>query len=295
MVAKISEVEISEVIDLVFNKGFKFKDACSKVGRSQAVLSKMIRNMGYDIPRETGKNTRKKTDDESIVDMYKNGYSELEVSKHFGISRALVRSRLIEHGVQPRSQSEASMLSASRVSFEDRKKRIFAANMAVSGCTQTIESRIKRAKFLEDNAYEFMTGHGELELKSVFEKMGIDFVWQKAEHKYSLDFRIGDVALELKSGDGNRGYTDVKNGRIKYLKEELGISTIYVVFDSVDSLLSSVNYILEKVNNCAIGIGEYWVISCRKDMFNRKRNNLGQFYVEKTEPRLVNKLIPRCY
>lgn len=297
MVAKVSEMEIKELIHLVFDKGLTFKEACEKVGRHQSVLSKIVRNMGYEIPRETGKNTRKKTDDESIVNMYKDGHSELEVSKHFKVSRALVRSRLIEYGVRPRTQSEASLVSASRATPEQRKARALAANKAIRGQSQPIESRIKRAKTLEDNAYEHIIGHGEIELKSALENLGIDFTWQKAFDKYSLDFMIGNVALELKSGTGYRGDPDRKNGRIKYLKER-GISTIYLIFEDVQSIINNVDFILDIVlneNKNPCNTGEYKVIVLQYEKYERLRNSKGQFYAVEKEPVLIKKLLTLKY
>lgn len=289
MVNKISDQEINQVISLVFNDGATFKDACLQVGRHQSVMSRIIRNMGYTIPKETGKSTRKNLPTQEIVNMYNDGFSELSIAKKFNVSRCAIRQRLLENNVRIRSQSEAGYISAKQFTPEQRKARAKKANESLRNAKQPIKSRIKRAISLESNTYEHMIGFGEMEFKNELTRRNINHIWQKAFHIYSLDFLIGNVAIELKGGKGNRGNSDVKNGRIKYLKEN-GISTLYVALENTDALLGGFDYIIslvDEMNKNPIPYGEYRAICCRFDRFDRVRNEKGQIIAIPCKPKLV--------
>lgn len=289
MVNKTSDQEIQEVISLVFNDGLTFKDACLKVGRHQSVMSRIIRGMGYTIPKETGKNTRKDLPVQEIIDMYNNGISELAISQKLNVSRCAVRQRLNENNVEIRTPSEASFVSAKQFTPEQRKARAKKANDTLKGVKQPISSRIKRAKYIERNTMENIIGFGEIEFKNELERKSIAHIWQKAFHIYSLDFLIGNVAVELKGGSGGRGTPDIKNGRIKFLKDK-GISTLYVALENTDALIQSFDNIINLVNEMnknPIPEGEYRVICCRFDRFRKIRNSLGRFDCVPCEPKLA--------
>lgn len=297
MVNKISDQEIQKVISLVFDNGIAFKDACLEVGRHQSVMSKIIRNMGYKIPKETGKGTRKDLPIKEIIDMYNNGTSELAIAKKIGVSRCAIRQRLNENNVKIRTPSEASFVSAKQFTPEQRKARAKKANDTLRGVKQSVSSRIKRAEYIENNTMENIIGFGEIEFKNELERKSINYTWQKAFHVYSLDFLIGNVAIELKGGSGGRGTPDVKNGRIKFLKDR-GISTLYVALENIDALIESFDNIINLVNemnNNPIPDGEYRVICCRFDRFKRVRNSLGRFDCVPCDPKLATYTQTRKY
>lgn len=292
MVNKVSDQEINQVISLVFNDGATFKDACLQVGRHQSVMSRIIRNMGYTIPKETGKNTRKNLPTQEIINMYNSGLSELFIAKKLNVSRCAIRQRLVENNVYIRTPSEASYISAKQFTPEQRKLRASAAHKAKRGKAEREESRIMRAKTLENNAYENMTGKGELEIKEIFEARKIKHTWQKAVGRYSLDFLIGNVALELRSGTGYRGDTHKKNGRIKFLKS-LNLTTIYVLFDDVSNLIANVDYVIDEIhkeNKSQLPDGYFKVLTIRSKDCELRTGNDGKFYSQKIEPTIVKSI-----
>ena len=294
---KTSDQEIQKVISLVFDNGITFKDACLEVGRHQSVMSKIIRNMGYTIPKETGKSTRKELPTQEIIEMYKNGISELAIAKKIGVSRCAIRQRLNENNVEIRTPSEASSISAKQFTPEQRKARAKKANDTLRGAKQPISSRIKRAKHIERNTMENIIGFGEIEFKNELERKSITHIWQKAFHVYSLDFLIGNVAIELKGGSGGRGTPDIRNGRIKFLKDK-GVSTLYVALENTEALIQSFDHIINLVNEMnknPIPEGEYRVICCRFDRFEKIRNSLGRFDCVPCEPKLATYTQTRKY
>ena len=297
MVNKISDETLNTAIDLIFNQGMTCKDASKIIGKTDSVVSKRLKAMGYTMP--SNRNGRKKIElpVKEMIAMYESGSSEQAVALHFGVSRDAVRNRFMLNGIKIRNQSEAGYLSASQATVEQRKSRALSANIAVRGSKAKLESRIIRAEFLENNAYEHITGKGEIELKDKLESLNIKHTWQKALGKFSLDFAIGNVALELKSGTHYRGDKDKKNGRIKHLKEN-GFTTIYLLFENVSDIIDNVDYILDQVkyenlNPC--GENEYKIIIFQYERFDRFRNSKGQFDAIEKEPVLLKKTLTRKF
>ena len=286
---KISDQEIQSVIDMVFNDGVAFREACLQIGRHQSVLSRVIRGMGYVIPKASGKHNRKEIPANEISELYINGMSEQAIAKKFNVSRCAIRQRLNENNVAIRSQSEASYVSAKQFTSEQRKSRAHAANNAKRGMIEREESRVMRAKTLEGNAYENMTGKGEIELKNIFKENGINHTWQKAAGRYSLDFLVGNVALELRSGTSYRGNTHKKNGRIKFIRD-MGITTIYVLFDSVFNLIENANYVIDEINKenlAQLPDGYFKILIIRSKNCELRTGKDGKFYSHKIEPTIT--------
>ena len=280
MPAKIKSSDIQYAIELIFNQGMTVKEASVLVGFNPSLISKCIRSMGMEIPR-IRKNLKQLPDDE-IIAMYKSNLSELHISKHFNVSRAAIRNRLKQAGIEIRSQSQANIVSMARMTSEQRKQRAKKANDALRGATQCREGREKRSRGIEINSYENMIGFGEKEFKKALEDRGINFVWQKSCGIYNIDFAIGNVAVELKSGGATNAVADKKRGRIKYLRD-YNFTTMVIAFDKVNTLLHYMDDLIGDINilNCnPTPLGEYRVVRCRSDCFIRTRNDLGQFAIE---------------
>lgn len=294
---RMPDSAVEQARKLIFEDGLTCKDASKIVGFNEALISKRLKALGFSIPANRNGRNKIELPINEIADLYNSGISEQAIAKKFKVSRCSIRDRLLSHGVSIRTPSEASKVSASFFTPEQRKARAKAANIASKGSKERPESRIKRAIHLENNAYDHITGKGELELIDVLKGRGIDFVWQKAMYKYSLDFLIDNVALELKSGTQYRGNVDIKKGRIKYLKDN-GITTIYVLFETVDFMLENVDYILDQINkenSNPVEKGCYKIIIFKYDRFDRFRNSLGRFDAVEKEPTPVAKVLTRKY
>ena len=237
MVAKIKESVIDDAIKLIFEQGFTLTDAGIKLNVTKEIISKRIRARGLIIPKPKAK-PLKQLPDQEIVTLYESGMSELALSNKFNVSRGAIRNRLRNSGTHIRGQSEACFVSQGQMTFEQRQNRTRAANNALRGAKQCIQGRRKRAINLESAGYENMIGIGEKEFKDLLEDRSIDFTWQKSCDIYSIDFAIGNVAVELKHGSATNATSDIKRGRIKYLRE-CGYTTIYIAFKGIDSLVQS--------------------------------------------------------
>lgn len=297
MGARTKDSVIDHAMELIFNQGFTLTKASSEVGVDHNIISKRIRARGFSIPKPKAKPI-KKLPDKEIIALYKGGMSELALANKFNVSRGAIRNRLRDSGTHIRGQSEACALSLGQMTFKERQNRTRSANNALRGTEQCVEGRRKRAVNLESVGYEKMIGIGEKEFKDMLESNSIDFTWQKSCDIYSIDFAIGNIAVELKKSSIVTNVTgDKKRGRIKNLRES-GYTTIYVVFCSVESLIQSFDYIISIVNKASSNppaLGEYWVVRCHFNEVTRFRNDLGQFASVPSAPELFNTVSIRKY
>ena len=217
-----------------------------------------------------------------IKDMYLMGDSVLKISKHFSVSRDTIHRRLSEMGIEQRTKSQAAYNRMSKLTEDERKKITSNANLSVTGKKLNSSIHKKRALTLQEKPYEHYIGIGEVEFKNLLDLNGIDYVWQKAESIYSIDFMIGNVAVELRKARNDRGYTGIKKGRTKFLREN-GIITFFVSFEDVDCLRSQFKNIIQYVNDLKTnGISDdyFATFSCLWSSKVVLRNSKGQFYSE---------------
>jgi hypothetical protein len=277
----------------IFRTGGGLKEAAVAIGVHPDNLSQFIRSRGHSVPKiKRPAHNRKQLPNAQIVAEYLSGVSELDLATRYGIARGVIRSRLLDAGVQPRGQSEANIVSMSRMTSEQRQKRAEAAHDAVRGTKAPREWFVGRALTVANSPPEAHIGPGEREFEQHLTERGIDFLRQEAIDVYNLDFTIGHVAVELKI---NRSvlspvYADKKRGRIKKLSE-CGRTPLYVSFRTVETLRASFGYILahiDELNGLPAVPGEYWVIGCRFQCKTVFRNERGQMASKSTPKQLVN-------
>lgn len=292
MRARIKDSVIDNAMELILKDGLTVRDASIVVGVNAALLSQRIRAKGIAIPKPKAK-PLKQLPDQEIITLYESGMSELALANKFNVSRGAIRNRLRNSGTHIRGQSEANIVSMANMTFKERQNRTRSANNALRGAKQSVEGRKKRAVNLESAGYENMIGIGEKEFKDMLENNPIDFTWQKSCDIYSIDFAVGNVAVELKKSSVATSVSrDVKRGRVKHLRES-GYITIYVVFCSIESLIQSFDYIISVINQASRNppsLSEYWVVRCNFKRCTRIRNNLGQFASIPSAPKLLNTL-----
>lgn len=288
MPAKFPAALVDNAIKLIAC-GQTVKSAAATLNVGRDALSKAIRARGVEIPRpvRTGKYS-KELPDELIIAEYEAGISELELSKCYNATRSSIRARLVNSGVKIRGQSQANIVSMAQMTFEQRQQRAKSANNALRGAKQSRDGRIKRSVGLESSTYEQMVGFGEKEFTEYLTQRAINFTWQKSVNIYSIDFVIGHVAVEFKSGAATLGSRDVARNRIKDIFEA-GYTTLYISFRTVDDLVANFDYIITNINvlnRNPPSAGKYWVIRSRIDNFTRCRNELGQFTCVPSPPKL---------
>lgn len=192
--------------------------------------------------------------DEDIIKMFSEGYSVLKIANHFNVARTMVVSRLKKHGIKPRSGSQANIIRFSKSSEEDLKKI-------------TEKARNVRMRNLFDGGTDQDSpsiGLGETEVKNALINYGLDFQEQLECGPYALDFRIGNIAVEIKYSLG-KANCSTKPERSKYIRDsKMGL--IYIVHAGLDFLTPSLPYIIpiiDKLSRDPSFIGQERVIRCR--------------------------------
>lgn len=129
---------------------------------------------------------------------YIAGESENALAKSYGVSRNVIRARLLKQGIEIRGYSAANLLKASKESPEERRANAAAAHEAVRGSTRSYESLVQAA--LTREGIVNRRSHAEILLNTWFIERGVVFTPQKAIGKYSVDFGAYPVAVEIFGG-----------------------------------------------------------------------------------------------
>lgn len=140
----------------------------------------------------------KRLPDTDIAAAYRAGESEYSLSLRYGVSRNVIRQRLLGQGVQLRDMSAAGKVRARRMTPEERAAQAAAAHEAVRGTSHTEEQLLARA--LAREAKGLCDSPGELFLMAELCQRGVDPIPQKAIGKYNVDFAAAPVAVEVLGG-----------------------------------------------------------------------------------------------
>lgn len=141
-----------------------------------------------------------KLDVDDVIRKYLGGMSELELSQRFNVSRGVIRRRLLHRGIKPRTQTEASIVMASKMSVTERKERIKKAQATVRGSRRSWETKCKGAKTREN--LRLNVSPIEDELFKFFKQKGFEVTQQKAVGAYNLDIALERerIAIEIFGG-----------------------------------------------------------------------------------------------
>lgn len=181
----------------------------------------------YRILKEAGvavHGPRREIDAIALVSRYRAGESELALAHAFGVSRSLVRKRLIEAGVDPRDRSKANCQRMANLTVQGRKDLTSAANQAMRGRKATPEQQALHAVTFQ-NTLGYSTSD-EMILMEWLEARGATCTAQFAIGPYNIDIAIHEppIAVELRS----RGAYPVNHRqRSKYIFDQ-GWSICYV-------------------------------------------------------------------
>lgn len=135
-----------------------------------------------------------------IVADYVGGESEYAIARRLGISRASVRSRLVEQGVSIRRPSEAGLLRASRMEPDERAQQAKAAQAASRRKKVSLAELEVRARNRERDAR--FGSDGEVILAQMLEVRDLSPIPQKAIGKYNVDMAASEsVAVEVLGGN----------------------------------------------------------------------------------------------
>lgn len=290
MARKINDGLIDNAIELI-SSGKTLKFAASEIGVHPETLSRKLKDRGFKIPKSIKPNIINIPIDE-VVSMYQGGESENAIAKHFKTSRTVIRKRIIDVGISPRTQSEAEKLKWSKMTEEQRIKQTKNAHNAVRGSIQPDSVKIATAITREKIKHGCFIGIGEVEFSEILSHNKISFRHQKAIKFYNVDFAIGNIAVEL-TVDRTR-YSSFNPREIKRAEDLLkcGYHVLAIQFTDVQTLINCSNDIIRFINEMQrldASISEYWVISCRKQTSIVRKNNLGQFSSVPTPVKFITK------
>ena len=139
-------------------------------------------------------------DIDNLIRLYELGESEKALAEKFGVSRTVIRPRLIENGIKPRNRSEAMYVRMSRTSKEERARLTAASHAAIRGTHHSFERQCKTAISRERS--QSWIGRGERICLDMLRTHGLDGVPQKAIGPYNVDIAIDSpsIAVEIFGG-----------------------------------------------------------------------------------------------
>jgi hypothetical protein len=135
-----------------------------------------------------------------LVERYLAGESEKGLADSLGVSRTVIRRRLIETGTPIRGRSEAETVKWSRMSETQRADQTTAAHVAARGRKAPIEERRRVASSVAANWGIHITDE-ERRLFNWLQARGVEVVPQQRVHIYNCDLGAFPVAVEIFGGN----------------------------------------------------------------------------------------------
>ena len=175
------------------------------------------------------------TTDKQMAGLYATGISEKAVAEKFGVSRNLVRRRLLRQGIQPRDQSASMYLRMAQMTAAERSQLAAASHEAVRGRVVSLAEKERHALGVQRTLGN--VSPGERFLVAMLKERGVDnLIQQKAIGPYNVDIAAGTVAVEVLGGGWHNSKPHGK--RLRYLLDR-GWDVIYIWVDGLWSPLGS--------------------------------------------------------
>ncbi len=135
-----------------------------------------------------------------LLQCYVTGEPEQKLALESGVSRALFRRRLIEHGITPRNVSDSMFIRWRKATPEQRQQMVAAAHVASKGRHVTERELLLHSATNERNLLGAVPI--EYELSAQLIAAGLHVTQQKAVGVYNVDVAINEppVAVEIFGG-----------------------------------------------------------------------------------------------
>ena len=187
-------------------------------------------------------------DIDDLVRRYNAGESEKALAESLGVSRVVIRRRLVQAGIEPRGRSAAMYQRMADTPPAERAALTEAAHAAVRGVPKTPEFLIAKALGVErKGAAGGNVSPAELALGGMLQDAGLTVVYQKAIGSYNADLTTGTVAMEVLGGQWHR--IKSHRERLRYILDA-GWDVIYIWVDGRHFPLSA-------------GAAEYVIAHCQ--------------------------------
>jgi very-short-patch-repair endonuclease len=217
-------------------------------------------------------------DDSAIVLAYLAGESEYSLSQRLGVSRDVIRKRLLAGDVRIRDRSVAGKNRASRMTPEERLSQVSAAHNSMRGVKVPLERLIKQALGRE-KAGRFHSA-GEQAMFDLLTQRGLAPIPQKAIGKYNADLAVAPVAVEILGGGWHleKRHHAVRTPEIL----DAGWHLVFVWNHEGRSALSpkAADYVvtfLDEVRRNPSSVGQYRVISGDGELLAARSRDDDQF------------------
>lgn len=275
MPRKIDDSRIDHAAKL-FADGLTLKEISGEVGINPDLIGKRLRERGIDTTtnhRSRPASNRLDVDVPAIVAAYVSGESELSIAKRTGLTRIVIRRRLVEAGVDTRDGSEANKLRMARLSTEERKALASKAHDAVRGKARSEEELARRA-----DARTRLIGFGEPELIYAIHAAGMSAEGQMPCGRYNIDVTTGNVAVEVCAAETRRLSDPKFRKRIEYIRDA-GYTVVLIFFRELPFLIANMDQVvafLDGLRRHPATSSKHWVVRCGVERFARVRNEKGQ-------------------
>ena len=206
---------------------------------------------------------------DKIIQEYRSGVSENALSKIYGVSRSVIRKRLIDNGVMRRNQSMSETVKWARMTPAQRRHQTRAAHDAATGRKRSVNERIEGALSrerigklrwrFEPVVYDALLQQGEMIIK------------QMAIGTYNCDFGLPNSHIIVEVFGGNWHLYGKKRAanerRIKYFLD-CGWSVLCIIFSGnrefiAKEFITSLDMLRSNPSNPR----QYRVIWCNGDLF----------------------------
>lgn len=259
----------------MYKSGKSVSEISSFFNVSDGTIYRAFKIAGFNNFRTTGGYSTKVPTDE-IINLYKGGMSENALSKKFGVSRNVIRTRLVNNKVHIRSQSEAETLKWSKMSDKQRSQQVKAANKAIRNKPKGfhIQNAIKQAKQKEQTRSK--VGALENAFIKEFEHKGFKVIPQKAVYVYNIDLAINNTAIEIhiNSANPHGNYWYFRKRIVELLKRNWNVIYIKITSDAfVQRTANKVCAMIDLVESDHSGICHYGMIRGSSELVTSGRLN----------------------
>lgn len=191
----------NEIVRLYLTRDYTLAELRQRFGCSEAPIYRVLREAGVQLNgRSRPAGSRKPIDTSEIHRLYvTERLSEKLVAERLGVSRTIIRARLLEMGVEPRSYGGAQEIIWSHRTTAQRLAHLAKPHAAALGRTPTLEERLLTARTREKRVTHVSAK--ERELAAALRAHGLAPIHQKAIGPYNCDLAVGAVAVEVWGGN----------------------------------------------------------------------------------------------
>jgi len=246
----------------LYTGGMRKSEIAKLFGCTDKVILERLDKLGYP-PKAPGIEHKFRLDEVELVGLYESGITKSALAVHFGCAESAIGKRLAKLGYPIAvNRSEAMRIRLQRAGPDARQILSSRAHDAVRGMVRTEENLIRGA--LGREIVGRLGSSQEKIFYNILKERGIDTICQKALWKYSIDFVIGNVAVEICGRRRKPEQVSDFEKRHKYILNA-GFVLVYIC-TSIRFPITwlAAEYVITLIERSSFDpsvIGKYWVIN----------------------------------